>query len=141
MADLTSSAWVFCLYVRLRSNTFSNILLPSSSSLALKTLPILLSNFDIFHNFTGLKSSSRNRTMKYTVDESINLGTSYYWLYLSANFFGTIHGLLGVVHILRNQLRGWGGGGGGGFPNDYDSVILTQELCVKLITEGGGGGG
>ena len=29
---------------------------------------------------------------------------------------------LGVVHILRNQLRG----GGGGFPNDYASVILTQ---------------
>ena len=31
---------------------------------------------------------------------------------------------LGVVHILRYELRG--GGGGGGFPNDYASVILTQ---------------
>ena len=33
---------------------------------------------------------------------------------------------IGVVHILRNQLRGGGGGGGGGFSNDYASVILTQ---------------
>ena len=33
----------------------------------------------------------------------------------------------GVVHILRNKLRGGGGGGGGGgFPNDYASVILIQ---------------
>ena len=24
----------------------------------------------------------------------------------------------------------------GGFPNNYASVILTQLLCVKLITEG-----
>ena len=32
--------------------------------------------------------------------------------------------VLGVVHILRNQLGG--GGGGGGFPNDYATVILTQ---------------
>ena len=32
---------------------------------------------------------------------------------------------LGVIHILRNQLRG-GGGGGEGFPNDYASVVLIQ---------------
>ena len=35
-----------------------------------------------------------------------------------------VHSCIGVVHILRNQLRGEGGGGG--FPNDYASVILTQ---------------
>ena len=29
--------------------------------------------------------------------------------------------ILGVVHIIRNQLRG--------FPNDYASVIWTQWLC------------
>ena len=33
--------------------------------------------------------------------------------------------------------------GGEGFSNDYASVILTQQLCVKLITEevGGADGG
>ena len=30
---------------------------------------------------------------------------------------------LGVIHLLRNQLRG---GGGEGFPNDYASVVLIK---------------
>ena len=38
---------------------------------------------------------------------------TYYW----SNFYKY---WLGVVHILRDQLRG------GGVPNDYASVILTQ---------------
>ena len=39
---------------------------------------------------------------------------------------------LGVVHILRNQLRGRG------FSNDYATVIWTLCPCVNVITEGGG---
>ena len=37
------------------------------------------------------------------------------------NSIDALSGGIGVVHILRNQLRG-----GGGVPNDYASVILTQ---------------
>ena len=41
--------------------------------------------------------------------------------YTSEDIRSKLHSKIGVVHILRNQLRG-----GGGFPNDYASVILIQ---------------